>query len=112
MVRFLGALVLGLAVAIGAVENDQSVRLVFLGLTAPSVHLVYVLFAALVLGAGVTVLLGGLSMRGLRARVAAAEAALAASRSARLTEVSAAAAVDPPATLTPAASEGRSTSLD
>ena len=73
MIRFFSALVLGLAVAVFAIENDQSVRLVFLGMTAPSVHLVYVLLAALVLGAGVAILLGGLRVLHLGSRVRALE---------------------------------------
>lgn len=77
MARFLGALVLCLAVAVFAVQNDQAVRLVFLGMTAPAVRLALLIIAALVLGAAVTVLLGGLQVLRLRRRLAGLERELA-----------------------------------
>lgn len=113
MIRFFSALVLGLAVAVFAIENDQSVRLVFLGMTAPSVHLVYVLLAALVLGAGVAILLGGLRVLHLGSRVRALEVELAAARTAvqtgaREAEAAISAAViEHRTTAAPAAAEAR-----
>jgi uncharacterized integral membrane protein len=82
MARFLGALVLCLVAAVFTVENDQAVRLVFLGLTAPAVHLAFLILAALVLGAAVTVLLGGLQVLRLNRRIGSLERDLATARSA------------------------------
>ncbi len=73
MARFLGALVLCLIVAVFAVENSQAVHLAFLGLHAPGVSLAFVVLAALVLGALVTVLLGSLQILTLRRRLAGLE---------------------------------------
>jgi lipopolysaccharide assembly protein A len=80
MARFLGALVLCLAVAVFAVENNQAVHLVFLGLTAPAVRLSFLILASLVLGAAVTVLLGGLQVLRLRRRIVSVERDLQAAR--------------------------------
>jgi lipopolysaccharide assembly protein A len=80
MARFLGALVLCLAVAVFAVENNQAVHLVFLGLTAPAVRLSFLILASLVLGAAVTVLLGGLQVLRLRRHIVGVERDLQAAR--------------------------------
>jgi putative membrane protein len=85
MTRFLGALVLCLAAATFALENDQPVRLVFLGLTAPAIHLAFIVLAALVLGAAVAVLLGSVQVLRLRGRASSLERELEATR-ARLAE--------------------------
>lgn len=73
MARFLGALVLCLAVAVFTVQNDQAIHLAYLGMTAPAVHLAFLILAALILGAAVTVLLGGLQVLRLRRRIAGLE---------------------------------------
>ena len=70
MLRWLGALVLFLAVAVFAVQNGQGVHLAYLGFTAPAVPLAYLILASLVLGAAVTVLLGSVQVLRLCARVA------------------------------------------
>jgi len=95
VLRWIGALVLGLAVAVFAVENDQPVHLVFLGLTAPAVRLAFLVLACLVVGAAVTALVGGLDLVRVRRRVGELQQALAAAQGAARVPVVAPADVTP-----------------
>ena len=69
MARLVGVLVLCLAVAIFAVQNDEVVRLAFLGMNAPRVQLSYVILGAVLLGALGGALAAGTQVLRLRRRV-------------------------------------------
>lgn len=77
MIRLIVLLLVALAVVVFAVQNDQPVRLVFLGFTLPEVPLPVLIFAALLLGALVVAVAGSVELLRARRRAAALEAELA-----------------------------------